>query len=216
MSPIFKLTFFALFLLIKCNSSESLSTANYLFYLHGRIIEEQGVNAISEKFGEYEYQSILNRFEKDGFNVISEARPKDTDIDFYSNKVVEQVDSLLKSNVKAHNISILGASKGAVIAMLTSSKLKKTKVNFILMGNCNEWVQNNFDINLHGNVLSIYEESDTFGQSCKVIKSNSTSINSFEEVILNTNLGHGFLYKPLGEWVVPVVNWIKRNSKNEN
>jgi CubicO group peptidase (beta-lactamase class C family) len=31
----------------------------YLFYLHGKIIEDQGIPAVSEEFGEYEYEAIL-------------------------------------------------------------------------------------------------------------------------------------------------------------
>ena len=32
-------------------------------------------------------------------------------------------------------------------------------------------------------------------------------INHYKEIELNTGLKHGFLYKPLAEWVEPVVRW---------
>ena len=34
----------------------------YLFYLHGKIIEDQGIPAISPDYGEYEYEAILDKF----------------------------------------------------------------------------------------------------------------------------------------------------------
>ncbi|MEJ2266970.1 MAG: hypothetical protein P8X95_26290, partial [Anaerolineales bacterium] len=44
----------------------------YLFYLHGRIIEDQGIPAISPDYGEYEYGAILEKLSAYGFVVISE------------------------------------------------------------------------------------------------------------------------------------------------
>ena len=35
--------------------------ATYLFYLHGRIVQEQGREAVSPKYGRYEYDAILGR-----------------------------------------------------------------------------------------------------------------------------------------------------------
>ena len=50
----------------------------YLFFLHGQIVENKGVRPMSEKYGIYEYREILETFKKNGFNVISEAREKNT------------------------------------------------------------------------------------------------------------------------------------------
>jgi hypothetical protein len=50
----------------------------YLFYLHGRIIEEQGARAVSPDYGRYEYAAILQRLSGEGFTVISEVRPRNT------------------------------------------------------------------------------------------------------------------------------------------
>ena len=30
----------------------------YLFYFHGKIIEDQGIHAVSPDYGEYEYEAI--------------------------------------------------------------------------------------------------------------------------------------------------------------
>jgi hypothetical protein len=51
----------------------------YLFYLHGKIVEDQGIPAISPDYGEYEYLPILGKLRGHDFVVISEQRPKGTD-----------------------------------------------------------------------------------------------------------------------------------------
>ena len=65
--------------------------------MHGRIIEDLGAdNAISEKFGKYEYKEILRKFESEGFEVISEQRPKDTDVKEYSTKIAVEIKEQIK------------------------------------------------------------------------------------------------------------------------
>src|SRR5882724_6168777 len=46
--------------------------AKYLFYLHGRIIENQGIRPTDPRYGVYEYQQILDTLKDKGFIVVSE------------------------------------------------------------------------------------------------------------------------------------------------
>ena len=55
------------------------SAASYLIYLHGAIIENEGVRPTHAEYGVYEYRDILEVFAEHGFVVISEARPSGTD-----------------------------------------------------------------------------------------------------------------------------------------
>jgi uncharacterized protein YbbC (DUF1343 family) len=213
----------ALFLFFSKATSQSITTAlpkkinskdKYIFYLHGKIIEEQGVNAISNDFGKYEYQKILDTLRNARFIVISEARPKNTDPEIYAGKVVAQIDSLLKARVAPKNITILGASKGAWISIIISSKLKNAKVNFIFMGICGEDYDYTLDMfKVCGNILSIYEKSDPWGRSCSRLMEAGECIVKSNEIELNTGKGHGFLYKPYKEWVIPVIEWANGNLK---
>ena len=61
----------------------------YLFYLHGKIIEDQGIPAVSPDYGEYEYEAILERLSGFGFVVVSEQRPKNADGVKYAKKTTE-------------------------------------------------------------------------------------------------------------------------------
>ena len=181
--------------------------ANYLFYLHGRIIEEQGIRPTSERYGVYEYEKILDALKSRGLVVISEPRPRGTDIDQYAAKVINQIQKLLKAGVTLRNITVVGASKGAVIAMMVSMRLKNRDVNFVLMGNCNDGTLEQRQVDLWGNVLSIFDRSDDIGGTCQKFFEKAKGLNKRKEVELRTGLGHGYLYKAMNEWINPAVEW---------
>ncbi len=117
--------------------------ASYLFYLHGRIIETQGLRPTDPRYGVYEYEEILRTLAAKGFAVISEARAKDTDVNQYATKVGQQINTLINAGVPPSQVTVLGASKGAVITMRVSTLLRNKDVNFVIMSNCNDWVDKN-------------------------------------------------------------------------
>jgi hypothetical protein len=184
----------------------------YMFYLHGKIVEDQGITAISPDYGPYEYIAILEKLGGFGFVVISEIRQKNSDPIEYANRVFEQVKSLLDGGVSPKNITIVGASKGAGIAILVSNKVDNPGINYVLLGTCNpDDLQKNIrdNIFLTGNVLSIFDSIDEYSGSCEKLFSFSEGkgLANHNELILHVGTGHGILYKPLDEWVLPVVEW---------
>lgn len=184
--------------------------ARYLFYLHGRIVE-QGRRPTHPLYGVYEYDQILDAFKQKDFVVISEQRKKDTDVEQYGKKIAEQVRRLLKAKVPPQNITVVGASQGSWMAMLASTYLANRKVNFVVVAACSADEGFLELVNLHGNVLSVYERSDLAG-SCQKYRTDATGLGEYKEVELNTNLKHGFIYKPLKEWIDPTVAWAKSQS----
>lgn len=188
--------------------------SKYLFYLHGKIIEDQGIPAVDPKYGEYEYGAILDKFSDKGFIVISEQRSKNTDSLLYAQRIAEQVTELLEANVPPKNITIVGASKGAGIAILTSNILKNKEINFVIMAICApatvEGLKND-QVVLYGNVLSIFDSKDELAGSCEGLFSFSKDkgLNRWDEIVLDVGTGHGILYKPLEEWIDPVIQWAK-------
>jgi hypothetical protein len=191
------------------------SAKQYLFYLHGKIIEDQGIPAISPDYGEYEYGAILEKLNGYGFVVISEQRPKNTDSVKYAKKIAGQVTALLKAGVPAKNITVAGASKGAGIAIFVSHFLENEDMNFVIMAICHpdevEYLKQN-QIYLHGNILSIYDSVDEFAGTCQEFFSLSEGrgISRYDEVILNVGTGQGILYKPLDEWITPLIQWARK------
>jgi hypothetical protein len=182
--------------------------ARYLFYLHGKIVE-QGVRPTSPRFGVYEYEQILDTFGRGGFVVISERRQKDTDVEQYAAKVAGQVRLLLAAGVPARRVTVVGASQGSWMAMLASTYLKNRSLNFVIIAACSAEDAFLQMVNLHGNVLSIYERSD-LARSCEKFRADATGLGDYQEVEVNTGLQHGFLYRPLKEWVEPTLAWARR------
>jgi hypothetical protein len=189
----------------------------YLFYLHGKIIEDQGIPAISPDYGEYQYQEILETLSGYGFVVISEQRPKNADGMEYASKISEQVTTLLEAGVPPKDITVVGASKGAGIAIFASHLLENEEVNFVIMGICHPDIVASLkqgDVYLFGNVLSIYDSSDVYAGSCQELFefSEGKGLYKADEIVLEIGSGHGILYKPLDEWIKPIVDWSNQNA----
>lgn len=181
--------------------------SRYVFYLHGAIVESLGPRGYSERYGAYDLPGILEALAGDGVKVIGERRPKETDPSQYADGLTIRIRQLVESGVSPGQITVIGASKGAVIAALVSTRARIPGLNYVLLGNCNDWLIRTYDPRLTGRILSIYESSDEIGQSCRKLVDRSPSIERFDEVRLTTGLGHGFLYRPLPEWIGPASAW---------
>ncbi len=121
-----------------------------------------------------------------------------------------QIDTLLNAGVLPENIIVVGASLGAYITIETANILKNRKINYAILGLCNEYNLNYYSKyrkELCGNFLSIYESSDQKA-SCDKLLTEQYCKSGYKEVRLNMGNGHGFLYKPYKEWVQPLVKWI--------
>lgn len=184
----------------------------YVYYLHGKIIEDLGPSGVSPRFGAYDYAGIIHAFERAGFTVNSEVRPKDTDPSAYADKLVDVIRSKMALGVPAENITVIGASKGSVIAMLVSSRLRLDGIRYVFLANCNDWMERTYAPRFTGYALSIYEASDDIGQSCRPLARRSAALRRFSEIRLHTGLGHGIVYRPLDEWVGPATTWAKKTS----
>lgn len=187
------------------------ANARYLFYLHGAIVENEGIRPTSPLYGVYEYEQILDTFVNKGFVVISERRPRGTVPTAYAAKVVGQINSLLKAGVSPRHITVVGASRGGAITIAVSSALRNKELNFVILAACgNSDIYKTFNPDLWGNVLSIYDYKDTVGP-CQQFYDKATGLNRHREIVVKLGLGHGLLYRPLKEWVDPVVEWANQS-----
>jgi hypothetical protein len=183
---------------------------HYVFYLHGRIVEERGENAVSPDFGRYEYRAILEALAGGGSTVISELRPAGTAVAGYARKLAKQIRALLTAGVPATSITVIGASKGGAIALRISQTLPSAGIGYVLLGSCNDGAPAS---KLHGDVLSIYEHSDPIGRSCQSAFAKSPELGKHRELEINTGLRHGFLYRPIAAWLDPALRWIRAETR---
>jgi pimeloyl-ACP methyl ester carboxylesterase len=185
----------------------------HLIYLHGRIVQEQqDARPRHPRFGYYELQAILAAFRDRGFVVTGEIRPKTASVGESADQVVIRVRRLLDAGVPGERVTVVGASMGAGIALVASTRLRRTDVRFAVLGAC---LSRNVDAIAKaeggrpvGHVLSIREASDDATEPCPAwSQPDSSSSLEVREILLHTGLAHGFLYRPLPEWVGPVAKW---------
>ena len=188
----------------------------HLIYLHGRIIQEQQIaRPVHEEYGPYELEKILAALRKRGFVVSDGIRPKTSSLSESADRVVGQVRRLLESGVPAERITIVGASMGASIALLASVRLGNPELRFALLGAC-------LSANIAalreeegkppgGRLLFVREKSDELSDPCPPWKAAPETSSPFvaREIVISTGLKHGFLYRPLAEWLEPVVEWAR-------
>jgi hypothetical protein len=186
------------------------TNARYIFYISGYIVAAGNTRPTSPKFGVYEYEKILDTFKERGFVVISEARKQSTEIEPHAEKVAAQVKQLLKAGVPPRNITVVGASQGSWIAMLVSTYVANRGLNFVFIAACAADDGLLKVMNLHGNVLFISERTDHPG-SCQRFRDDATGISDYNAIEVNTGLKHGFLYRPMKEWVEPAIEWARRS-----
>ena len=72
---------------------------------------------------------------------------------FYAQKLASQIRELLQKGVPAKRITVIGASKGALIAMQVSTMLKNKDLNFVFIAGHIPSIQQHFEFDLYGNIL---------------------------------------------------------------
>ncbi len=189
----------------------------FIFFLHNRFLETHELEAFHPEYGTTEYKAILSEFKKRGLNVISEKRKGNVNAREYAQQVVNQIDSLISSGVMPNKITIVGTSKGGYIAQYVSTIANNPDLNFVFIASYrNSDIQNIPEINYCGNILTIFEKSDPYGVSAIKRKESSTcKIKNFKEIELNTGMKHGFLFKPMKEWIAPTIKWANGNYNLE-
>jgi len=191
------------------------ASSRHLIYLHGRIVQaEQSSRPVHPRFGAYELDAILGAFRARGFVVDGEIRPKDDTVESAAERAESRVRQLLASGVPPARIGVVGASMGASIALLVSTRMQQPEVRYAILGAC---LSRNVSALTasegrapRGRILSIREKSDDFTEPCPafVLGAAAPGLRG-EEVLLRTGLAHGFLYRPLPEWFDPVVTFLR-------
>lgn len=194
---------------LSCKSQFSdTKRTEHIFYIHGRIIEQQGKNAFSEAFGYYELDSIISALKFEKSVVHYEIRKENVETRAYAIKISKQIDSLIHLDVKPTDITVIGASKGAIIAS-NISDINLNPINYVFLAGNNDYQEMNNSWKFHGQVLCIYDLSDSIaGKNYDYWKNSKNYTTKFEQLELKTHMGHGFLFKPLDAWVIPTRKWI--------
>lgn len=183
------------------------TSAKYVFYSHGFIVEGSNPRPVHPRYGIYDFPAIKTALATGDFNLIAYHRPSGTNPNRFAKKLARDVKRLISGGVKPENITLLGFSRGGMITALASSKLAMPRINTIIMAICGGWIKSRPDVKLAGRVLSVYETSDRPG-SCKALIDQSPAVTSFTELAISTGKEHGAFFTPRKEWLEPVLRWI--------
>jgi dienelactone hydrolase len=182
--------------------------ARYLIYLHGRIVEDQGRQAVSPEFGRYEYDGIVNAFAARGFKVIAEVRSPEAG-EAFADKVAAQVRALVGAGVPADHVTVVGFSRGGGLTVAAAAKAAQADVRYALLAGCSadsSWVDR-WASTVRGRMLSLYDRSDRFKPSCAPLFAKAKGLAETREIELATGLDHGLFYAPRPEWLDPLTAW---------
>lgn len=187
--------------------------AHYLFYLHGRIIEVQGTEAVSPEFGRYEYDGILQAFADHGFVVVAEVREDGAGREF-AVATARQVKGLLDAGVLARNITVVGFSKGGYLALGVSAIVGSDEVGYAILAGCGSdpaWVDR-MAPRVRGRFLSLLDRSDRLSPSCQALFEAAKQVREKDEHVFETGLDHGLFYRPRADWLDRVAGWARGTS----
>jgi len=186
----------------------------HLIYLHGRIVQDQQMARPKHKeWGYYELEKILATFRERGFTVSGDIRPKEATLDQSADRVAGQVRSLRTAGVPLERITVVGASMGAAIAFRASERLAEPGLRVAVLGACFsstvEAIAKEYRRPPAGRFLTIRDTSDETSEPCAAWRDDATRYPSLRarEVVIHTGQSHGFLYRPLPEWVEPLMEW---------
>mgnify|MGYP005993037789 FL=1 len=189
---------------------EIKSNERYVFYSHGFIVEGQNPTPINPRWGMYDFPEIKKVRSDDSYSLMAYHRTKNTAPRLFAKKLAKAANNLINEGVKPENITFVGFSRGGAITVLTSNYLASDKVNFVILAGCSKFVKNNPELEVFGNIFSVFETSDGVG-SCQFLIDRSKKVKTFKELSITTGKEHGAFYNPLPEWIIPVKKWLKSN-----
>jgi pimeloyl-ACP methyl ester carboxylesterase len=186
----------------------------HLIYLHGRIVQDQqSARPKHPEWGYYELEQVLATLRERGFTVTGEIRPKRATLDESAERVAGQVRRLLADGVPLERITLLGGSMGGAIALRAALRLQEKDLRVAVLGACLSLtvpgLVEEYGRPPAGRMLTIRDTSDETSEPCPAWQDEPARypLLRAREVVIATGQSHGFLYRPLPEWVEPFVEW---------
>lgn len=195
-------------------------TAIYVIYVHDIALDRTPEDPERRA----RLDRVTARLASEGINVIAEVRPAGTlqkfpdDQEKYAQKVAVQIGQLISAGVPPRQVNVIGYSRGAFLALLTSTYVNRADVGYVLLAACmNETgalkqfapALMRYSEKLNGQFLSIWEQSDHDFGSCSPYFAKATSRPATAETVLTTGKGHQFAVEPDDAWVSPAVKWMR-------
>ena len=150
--------------------------------------------------------AIANALKEQGFTTILLERHGDSTADF-ARRVARTVRDLRQQGTAPGDISVIGAGIGSETAILASSLVADRAVSYVLLGQCDWHLQDDYRFRMSGRVLGIHDASDRSSHSCRPLWSGAPNVSDRRELITDTGLGAALFDKPRDAWMQPAIAW---------
>lgn len=148
----------------------------------------------------------VRALEGEGFAVVPQpAGSRDAGAD--ARVVRDAVRALLDGGVAPEAITVLGTGSGSRVAALASAATGHRRVNYVLLGNCDERLADNPGFHMSGHVLGIRDAADSASLSCRRLWRNAPKAGKRLDLVLETGRGAALFDAPSEHWLRPVVAW---------
>ncbi|MEO1207848.1 MAG: alpha/beta hydrolase [Pseudomonadota bacterium] len=183
--------------------------SRYIIYVHGRIIETEGPEAVSERFGPYDFRGITEALSSHGHVVVAELRePGGLE---YVDTIVDQVRTLRGAGVPSANITVVGFSKGGYMTLRAARELQDPEVNYAILAGCIAETIAGDQLSadgLDGRLLSMADSVDDLGFPCTPFFERNKQLSSPISIVFHEGTGHGLFYAADPVWLTPLMDWI--------
>lgn len=184
--------------------------AKYVFYLHGAGVEENPQKAKEN------WRANAKAFEGKGFIVVAEQRSANTSIRDYAKKISDWTKVLVAKGVPPENVTVIGFSKGGVIALSVANWNQAPSMNYVILAGCAgerradlQKVQQAAAARLKGRMLSIYDGGDPEFGTCQPLFDAAGAGVKGAERKLETGRGHQAFAFADKSWFDPVAEFIE-------
>lgn len=151
-------------------------------------------------------EAISQAFVDAGFRV-TRMSAQDANTLNYARSAAREVRDLLASGVASEDISVVGAGNGSQAAVLTSAIIGKRDVSYVLLGQCDASLKDQYRFNMSGRVLGIRDKSDTSSHSCRALWHDAPRVSAQRELVTDTGSGAALFDRPREEWLRPALAW---------
>lgn len=153
-----------------------------------------------------DHAANVRAFEERGFTVVTLAYAGEGD-GAYARRVRGEVAALLAGGVAPESVTVVGAGTGSPVAALASANAGNRRLNYVLLGNCDERLADDPRFHMSGRVLGLRDAGDRASLSCRRLWRDAPKLGDRRDVVLHTGLGAALFDSPRAEWLQPLSEW---------
>lgn len=174
-------------------AAERADEARYLVYVPSRsaaVDDAANVRALEAHGFSVLAQPVASR------DAVAEARA-----------VRDAVRALLDRGVAPEAITVLGTGSGSQVAALASAVTGHRRVNYVLLGSCDERLADLPGFRMSGRVLGVRDAADSASLSCRRLWRDAPKVGRRLDLVLETGHGAVLFDVPREDWLRPVAEW---------